>query len=380
VTNGAAARRTLSHRENLLELLSGGNPERVPWFADLDYLTAALIGTGRREAGFRRSDDYLAWHRELDAGFYLQGFFPFEIEFEGCEITETREGHDRRRTVKTPKGTLTEMWRYLPGSFTEAPVEHLVKGEEDLPAYRYLYEHTRYRADYSFAELRKRQIGDLGINLCYTPRSPFMRMAVIDAGIETLAVLALTAKEELDSTIVLMRERLSEAVDIACAAPVDAVMIPENLSSEVIGKRFFHDYLEEIQSDWVSRIDEAGRYSFIHIDGSLRGLLAEEAAVGFTVLEAITPAPVGDLRVDELADFIDPSPSVLWGGVPGSFFTRSVSESEFEEHVISALEVMKSEPRYVLGVADQVPPDGLEERVARVGELVRRYGRYSPTS
>ena len=31
---------------------------------------------------------------------------------------------------------------------------------------------------------------------------------------------------------------------------------------------------------------------------------------------------------------------------------------------------MVKEPRYVLGVADQVPPDGLEERVKRVGELV----------
>jgi len=32
---------------------------------------------------------------------------------------------------------------------------------------------------------------------------------------------------------------------------------------------------------------------------------------------------------------------------------------------------MRREPRYVLGVADQVPPG-----VARVVELVERYGRY----
>ena len=30
---------------------------------------------------------------------------------------------------------------------------------------------------------------------------------------------------------------------------------------------------------------------------------------------------------------------------------------------------MRSEPRYVLGVADQVPPDGLERRIRRVAEL-----------
>jgi hypothetical protein len=38
--------------------------------------------------------------------------------------------------------------------------------------------------------------------------------------------------------------------------------------------------------------------------------------------------------------------------------------------------VMRSEPRYVLGVADQVPPGGLRRRVGRVAELVEKYGRY----
>ena len=32
----------------------------------------------------------------------------------------------------------------------------------------------------------------------------------------------------------------------------------------------------------------------------------------------------------------------------------------------SVLAVMRREPRYVLGVADQVPPDGLESRLRRV--------------
>jgi len=37
---------------------------------------------------------------------------------------------------------------------------------------------------------------------------------------------------------------------------------------------------------------------------------------------------------------------------------------------------MKTEPRYVLGVADQVPPLARFERIARVRPLVEKYGRY----
>ena len=40
------------------------------------------------------------------------------------------------------------------------------------------------------------------------------------------------------------------------------------------------------------------------------------------------------------------------------------------------LSIMTKEPRFVLGVADQVPPDGLERRVKRVSELVEEFGRY----
>ena len=38
------------------------------------------------------------------------------------------------------------------------------------------------------------------------------------------------------------------------------------------------------------------------------------------------------------------------------------------------LAVMKRDGRMVLGVADQVPPDGLESRIRRVGRLVEDFG------
>lgn len=59
------------------------------------------------------------------------------------------------------------------------------------------------------------------------------------------------------------------------------------------------------------------------------------------------------------------------------FFTELVSDQDFDAHVHRVLEVMRSEPRYVLGVADQVPPGGLERRVRRVRELVEEYGTYT---
>ncbi len=80
--------------------------------------------------------------------------------------------------------------------------------------------------------------------------------------------------------------------------------------------------------------------------------------------------------VADWKSFAGNSDTIFWGGLPGCFFSPTTSEAEFERHTIETIEIMRREPCYVLGVADQVPPDGLESRVRRVGELVEKHGRY----
>jgi len=389
--------RMMTERERVLTLLSGGRPDRVPWFGDLDYWATALIGRGLRPAGFKESDAYIDWHRDLRVGFYLQGHFPFRAIVESCRVTEWREGTARRRRIETPRGTLTETWTWLADSFAEAPTEHLVKSSSDLPAYRFLFEHTRYEPDYAFAERRLRQVGDAGIVLCYIPKSPFMQMVALDAGIAAVAEIAADRPDELVETMAAVRISHDQAARIAVASPAEVLMIPENLSSEVVGPRFYELYMRDYHESWCRAIAAAGKHSCVHLDGTLKGLLRQVASAGFTFIEAMTPAPVGDLEIERWATWSrsdggghgsEPlagregehsakrGPAVFWGGLPGVYFTGLIDDAEFERHTRAVLRVMSSEPRYVLGVADQVPPDGLERRVRRVAELADEFGRY----
>jgi hypothetical protein len=108
----------------------------------------------------------------------------------------------------------------------------------------------------------------------------------------------------------------------------------------------------------------------------MKGLLRETCSTSLTFIEALTPAPAGDLEIEKWGEWSGNSRTILWGGLPGVFFTELVSDEEFDLHTRHVLEVMSSKPRYVLGVADQVPPDGLERRVRRVRELVEIHGAY----
>jgi len=367
----------MTPRERILKTLKGERADQVPWFGDLDYWAPALIARGQRPADFKASDQYIEWHRRLGVGFYLQGYFPFREIIQGCEVREWKQGELRYRRIRTPKGTLEECWKWSELTCSEAPIARLVKSTADLPAYRYLFENMRYEADYEFARQRARQVGEMGVVLCYLPRTPFMRMVAIDAGIENIVAMYVEDPEAFGETfqaLVASEERSSE---LAVDSPAEILMMPENLSAEVVGPRFFELFLRDFQTRWSKRILAAGKFSCIHMDGTLRGLLREESGVGLTFIEAMTPAPVGDLPIREWERYRGGSDVIYWGGIPGSYFTPAVTDEEFDRHVKEVLSVMRRDRRYVLGVADQVPPDGLERRVARVRELVEDYGAYA---
>jgi len=367
----------MTPRERVLAVLNGQQPDRVPWFGDLDYWATALIGRGEKPQDFKRSDAYLDWHRDLGVGYYLQGDFAFRAITDHCRVREWKENNQRHRQIETPCGTLNETWTWLDESFAEAPTEHLIKSAGDLRAYRYFHENTRYEPDYAFAERRRGQVGDAGIVLCYLPKSPLMQMIALDAGVTAVFEIFTDAGEEFHKTMEVVRRSHDEAAAIAVECPADVLMIPENLSSECVGRTFYEMFMRDYEEIWARRIGEAGKFSCIHLDGTMKGLLREVCSTSLTFIEALTPAPSGDLDIEKWAEFSGNDSTILWGGLPGGFFTELVSDEEFDSHVRRVLEVMRSAPRYVLGVADQVPPDALERRVRRVAELVDKYGAYA---
>jgi hypothetical protein len=367
----------LSPREQILKILGGHQPDQVPWFGDLDYWATARIARGEVPGDFIQSQAYLDWHRELGVGFYLQGNFPFETHFQNIKVKKWWEGTKEYTEYFTPKGNLRSCWQKLADSFTSAPIEHLVKTKQDLPILRFLYENIIYEPGYNFTNQRLNHVGDVGIVVCYTPKTPFMQLVALDAGIENLTFIIHDAPDEFQETLHVMEQALEKAVNITIDSPADAIMIPENLSSEVVGERFFEKYMRRIQEKWAKQIADAGKYSLIHMDGTLKGLLRQECSVGVTALEGLTPAPVGDLDIEQWADYSEDTNTIFWGGIPGSYFTSLVKDEEFQRHVKHVLSVVVKNPRYVLGVADQVPPDALEHRVRRIRELVNEFGNYA---
>jgi uroporphyrinogen-III decarboxylase len=366
--------KTMTNRERVLKLLNHTAPDRVPWFGDLDYWYSAAQTAGQLPPEYL-GDGYFQLNRDLGVGFYLQGFFPFTQHNPDISFTETLDGERQIRTMHTPAGELTEIQQYLPTSSSWGYVKHFVETAADLPAFKCYLESLEFSPAYAEIERRRRIIGDNGVVLVYTPRSPFMQMGTTYVGFINLVYLLADARQEMAELLDLLESKYDRAAEITVASAADCIMIPENLSGEMVGERFYKRFLRPYESKWIQRIRQAGKFSFIHMDGTLKGLLKHVAETGFDVIEAVTPLPSGDMSLSQAAAEIT-GDTILWGGLPGIVFTPNFGEDAFVAHVKDMLEIMRRKPAYVLGVADQVPPDGILERVGKVAALCDEFGRY----
>lgn len=350
--------------------------DQVPWNGDLDYWITYLRDEKMLKERYTGEEGRFNLHRDLGVGFYLQGHCPYRTTIEGVDIKVEKNGNTTRTIYKTPVGTLTETWVYAWQTHSPGPTEFMVKTADDFEALKYMYDHTYYEADYSFTTLvHDRYVGDQGVTLVYTPHTPLMELVAGKAGIGNLVYAMADDEDGFNALFDSMKKKFDEASQLVIGAPAECIMIPENLSSESVGKNFYAKYMAPIHREWTKKIREAGKYSFIHMDGTLKGLIKEVSESGFDVIEACTPYPVGDMTLEEMRAAVCPD-TIIWGGIPGGYFTDQLTDEEFDKYIIGVLDVMKKDRRLTLGVSDQVVPGARAERIARVKELVDRYGKY----
>ena len=378
----------MSRRSDVIKVLNGQTPEYVPWFGDLDYWMNYLsreklipekylrIDGEKTVGGHGMTDSGIQMlHRDLGVGFYLQAYFPFETIYHNVKIERKDSDTEHFLRIETPYGTLQEREVWMKESYSWAPIEHMIKTAGDMKAFRYLYENIEYKPNYELAERRLKSVGDNGIVLAYTPKSPLMELVALKAGIETVVTELLCEEpDEFEELLECILEKHEIATQIAIDSPAEYIFMPENLSSEMVGGNLYDNYMQEVHEEWTSRVRKAGKKSMVHLDGVLNPLLTKLSHAGFDVIEAATPAPVGDIALEDMRKYVKDE-TIIWGGMPAGFFSPIYSDEYFDEWTKNTLEFMKRDNRFVLGVADEVVPGSSFERIKRVSELVEKYGK-----
>ncbi|MHC4884535.1 MAG: uroporphyrinogen decarboxylase family protein [Planctomycetota bacterium] len=360
--------------EDFYRVLNGEAPDRIPWTADLSYWIAGRKQDGTADKAWDTEEGYLQLHRDLGVMpyYYYPRFWVGEPRYDET-VSITMESRDitTERTWTTPAGTLTETSAFMAESACHGVTRHPVTTVEDLKVLTYLIEHRRLEpVNLNDYDHRRELWADYeGLPCLGLPRSGLPALCYEWAGLENFVYLMMDCEEEVRHLLALMEEQEAPLIDAVCELAPPLIHFPDNLSSENL-TGYYDEFLAPSHRRRLDRLHRVGTKAAVHLDGTVRGLLPKLIDAGFDAVEALTPTPAGDLDLTEIASIAEDRTTILWGGMPGALFAPPWSWKDVESHLEAFLAAWGSRP-CVLGVADQVPPDGDINFIRRIGERMQ---------
>ena len=358
--------------ESFLALLRGEKPAKVVWTGDLDYWMAGQRQAGTALAEWNTEAGRLRLHRELGLMPYLdyEKFWAAQPRYDGnVEVVVRTDGDATTRCFRTPLGELREESVFSRASCSTAVTRHAVQSRQDLELLLYLLDHRRlepsHLADYRQRAALWRQYD--GLPCIGLPRSGLASLCYEWAGLENAVFLIADHDDLVREVLDRMEAQEGPILETLVELAPPLVHFPDNLSSQNLSC-LYDDFMGPGHRRRIERLHHGGVKCAVHLDGTVRGLLPKLVAAGFDAIEAITPKPGGDLEVEEICDLAGNSPVILWGGVPGVLFAPPFTWADMRSHVLRVLASWGSRP-FVLGIADQVPPNGDIGFCRKIAEL-----------
>jgi hypothetical protein len=373
----------MTQKERLLAVFNRQKPDVMPWFADLTYWYSSAQYRGILDQKYL-GNGVVKLYENLGCGCHEHALnLPCKLSYPQDEVkiivTEEKgiDGKPFRQKVewRTLIGTLTQVKEFEPLSYSWAYREYPIKTPADLRIFRFMLSRQQAIPDYS---IQKRQIelfGDWGVASSIPPRSPLANLLVIWMGVVNAIYALHDALAEVEETMEVMAAADDPIYEAICQSPAPLVYFGENITGEVVSPYLFKKYYALYYRKQVPALHKAGKRIFVHIDGTMRTVLPLIADTGIDCAQSLTVAPVGDVAVKDLRTLAGDN-LILWAGVPAAYFSPLYPEEEVRRVVMESLEYHLDGAKFIMGVCDQVPPDGDLKRVELVTELVEKYGRY----
>jgi uroporphyrinogen-III decarboxylase len=362
----------MTMKERLLAPFRGIHADRPAWVADLSYWYDAAAHSGTLPREYRGRDGYKRLHADLGVGYYYDYESRlFDPGFEGVELIEHQTGTERSRQWRTSTGSLSEHWCFLESAACWARDKYAVTSERDLPILRDICDRMRFTPTIPAFRAIAEWIGECGVPLAPAPRSPLPALLTDWCGVERTIYFLMDIPDTMRAIMESIDRANDAAFEITAAAPCELVHFCDNLDSST-STPFFGELMRDYYSRRLRQLHAAGKHAVVHLDGRVRGLLPLLASCGFDGVEALTPAPVGDVAIEDLREVASNPRTILWGGIPGAMFCPPWTRAQICDHARRLLECHAGGNRLVVGSADQVPPNGNLDFCAAIAETIER--------
>jgi len=296
---------------------------------------------------------------------------PLRVRYPSVRVQEQRLSDERlERLWETPVGTLREVLHYDAWGLSAYHDEYKVKHVDDLRVLEYIVQDAEWWWDEEAYQTDLARIGTRGVPQFYFRRSPLQGLFIEHMSFERTIYAMYDYPDRIDHYIEVASRADDALYELLCACPAPILNLGENIDAHMDPPPIWNDRLIPYYRYRTEQLHAAGKFVHIHVDGAMRPLLPYMQACPWDGIEAATPRPQGDVTIEEIKESL--GPLVLLDGIPAVYFLPSYPVETLIECVKRLVELFH--PRLVLGISDEIPPDGDIHRVKLVGELVRGLG------
>jgi uroporphyrinogen-III decarboxylase len=363
----------MTQKERFLTALRGERPDRIPWACNFDHWLNVnrQRGTAPKEFEGVSRDDIC---RAIGAAIWARAGV-FKSETPNVKATQRAHGDSIITTYETPVGSI---WtRHQTASdFTRAQFlkEHAIKTPQDIEVQKFIIQDEIITPAYEGFVEAERAVREDGIALTGVGYSPFQAFMIRLAGWVNGVYLLNDYPEKVEELLEVIEEKALEACRIAADSPAKVVAIGDNMDARTTSPRYYQRYLIPFYRKAAAILHAKGKIVESHYDAPVRALLPLIPETDLDVVEAVPPIPMGDCTMGEAYKALRPRVA-LQGGVPAVFVLRHSSPEVLKNFIIQVIEEVQPGDGFVLGMADNVPPDANFDLVKTIAPIVEEYGR-----
>ncbi|MBC8448044.1 MAG: hypothetical protein H8D78_09855 [Chloroflexi bacterium] len=351
-----------------LAVFRGEDPGRVLWQPRLEYWYDVNKKRGTlpeqlKDAGLLDVYDYC----HASVRYFTK---PLRLRHKNVHITERWENEKRLRcTWQTPVGALTEVVHYDEWGLSAYHTEYKLKEPEDFRVLEFMLQDEEWYWDQNAYERDVQRVGERGCPQFFFRRSPIQGLFIEHMGFEKTIYMMHDHPALIQHYVEMASEADSAMYEVLCRSPVQILNLGENIDASMNPPPIWCEHLVPYYCQRVEQLQVVGKFVHIHVDGTMKPLLPHLRDCPWDGIEAATPLPQGDVTLEEIKGAL--GDRVLLDGIPALYFLPSFSFSA-ETLIECAKRVVDLfYPRLVLGISDEMPPDGDIERVRLVGQLVQ---------
>lgn len=293
-----------------------------------------------------------------------------------------RRGDEFHVEYKTPLGNVsgtfvfTETMRRS-GISEPWTKEHVLKTPEDYKILGFIFENMIVEPAYDKFTSWSEEIGENGMPVAYalTAGSPMHHIMKLLVDSTDFYYRYKDQEKEMSYLATRIGVYFDKVIEVMSRSPADVVLMGANFDAMLTYPPFFKKQI----LPWLKKASDIfhrnNKLLLCHPDGENKGLMDILYESGMDIADSVCPFPMTKISIAEYYDRWSDKITII-GGIPSNMMLEeSASDAEFEEFMETLFRAIAPGSRFILGVADTVPPDASFERLQYIQEMVQAHGK-----